>query len=151
MESNLLELDVLFHSVHQLSRKIMKHNNTVLQQYGLYNAQWAVLYVLKQKGRLTQKELSEYLAVEAPPMTRTIQRLVKQGYVKQVPGSDKRSKFIELTELAEKEYPLWEQAVLSMNAKMIEGFPKEKQQQLRELVTEWLSALDSQQGKEEKK
>ncbi|MFK2826032.1 MarR family transcriptional regulator [Bacillus sp. B190/17] len=144
-----MELHLLFHSVHQLSRQIMKHNNNVLQKYGLYSAQWAVLYVLKQKGRLTQKELSEYLAVEAPPMTRTIQRLVKQGYVKQVPGEDKRVKFIELTEQAEKEYPVWEREVLKMNEKTIAGFRKEDQQQLQRLVENWLSALDSHQGKEE--
>ncbi|KMY52921.1 MarR family transcriptional regulator [Bacillus sp. FJAT-27231] len=146
-----MELHVLFHSVHQLSRQIMKHNNMVLQEYGLYSAQWSVLYVLKQRGRLTQKELSEYLAVEAPPMTRTIQRLVKQGYVRQVPGQDKRVKFIELTELAEREYPVWEQAVLKMNEKTIRGFSKEHQQQLQKLMTEWLSAMESHQGEEEKK
>ena len=146
-----MELHVLFHSVHQLSRQIMKRNNTVLQKYGLYSAQWSVLYVLKQRGRLTQKELSEYLAVEAPPMTRTIQRLVKQGYVRQVPGKDKRVKFIELTELAEREYPVWEQAVLEMNERTIKGFSREHQQQLQKILTEWLSALESHQGEEEKK
>ncbi|GLY12275.1 MarR family winged helix-turn-helix transcriptional regulator [Bacillus badius] len=146
-----MELHVLFHSVHQLSRQIMKRNNTVLQKYGLYSAQWSVLYVLMQQGRLTQKELSEYLAVEAPPMTRTIQRLVKQGYVRQVPGEDKRMKFIELTELAQKEYPVWEKAVLEMNEQTIKGFSKEHQRQLQQLMAEWLSSLESQQGEEEKK
>ncbi|KKB40014.1 MarR family winged helix-turn-helix transcriptional regulator [Bacillus thermotolerans] len=147
-----MELHTLFHSVHQLSRQIMKQNNTALQQHGLYSAQWSVLYVLKQKGRLTQKELGEYLSVEAPPMTRTIQRLVKQGYVRQVPGEDKRVKFIELTEEAEKKYLSWEKAVLQVNKQTIEGLSEEQRDQLQALLSVWLDSLNSnekQQGKEE--
>ncbi|KAB7705281.1 MarR family transcriptional regulator [Bacillus aerolatus] len=142
---------LLFHSVHQLSRQIMKQTNIVLQPYGLYSAQWSVLYVIKQKGSMTQKELSDYLSVEAPPMTRTVQRLVKQGYVRQMPGEDKRVKFIEMTELAEKEYPIWEKEIKKMNEKAIEGFPKVHQHELQQLLSNWLYALDSHQRKEEDK
>ncbi|WP_338753004.1 MarR family winged helix-turn-helix transcriptional regulator [Bacillus sp. FJAT-52991] len=136
---------LLFHSLHQLLRQLTKRVNTVLQPYGLYSAQWSVLYVLKEKGSLTQTELCNYLAVEAPPMTRTIQRLVKQGYVEQVPGHDKRVKIIMLTEKAEKEYPVWEKEILAANKELLANFPKEQQQQLHLLTSEWLLTLTNQQ------
>ncbi|MDM5330518.1 MarR family transcriptional regulator [Neobacillus sp. CF12] len=131
----------LFHTLHQLSRQLTNQLNEALKPFGLFSAQWSVLYVLHIKGSLTQKELSEYLFVEAPPMTRTIQRLVKQGYVKQIPGKDKREKFIQLTEEAVKEFPKWENAVTQCNQALLGNFPETSQQQLLNLQSVWLKQL----------
>ncbi|MFC3884114.1 MarR family winged helix-turn-helix transcriptional regulator [Bacillus songklensis] len=139
----MLDNHNLFHSIHQLSRQLTKHVNEVLQPFGLYSAQWSVLYVLKKKGTLTQTGLCEYLSVEAPPMTRTIQRLIKQGYVKQVPGEDKRTKHIQLTEKALIEFPKWEEAILQMNDSLIKQFSKSSQEELYILVSTWLHQLQS--------
>ncbi len=131
----------LFHTVHQLSRELTKLVNETLQPFGLYSAQWAVLFVLKTKGNMPQSSLCEYLAVEAPPMTRTIQRLVKQGYVQQTPGEDKRIKLIQLTEKAEQAYPEWEKAVLLMNNRLLEKVPQKHQAMMQSLLAEWLGRL----------
>lgn len=131
----------LFHSLHQLSRQLTNRLNEALKPYGLYSAQWSVLFVLHTKGSLTQKELCEYLFVEAPPMTRTIQRLVKQGYVSQIPGKDKREKYIQLTGEAEKEFPKWELAVSECNNELLRNFPESSQQELVNLQSLWLKQL----------
>ncbi|MFS0862449.1 MarR family winged helix-turn-helix transcriptional regulator [Fredinandcohnia sp. 179-A 10B2 NHS] len=131
----------LFHAVHQLSRQLTKHVNETLEPFGLFSAQWSVLYVLKTKGTLTQSELCEYLSVEKPPMTRTIQKLVNLGYVQQITGEDKRRKNIELTEKTLTEYPNWERAMQRMNEKLLEHFPKESQEQLTELLKEWSTQI----------
>lgn len=132
---------VLFHTLHQLSRQLTNKLNEALKPYGLYSAQWSVLFVLNTKGSITQKELCEYLFVEAPPMTRTIQRLVKQGYVKQIPGQDKREKYIQLTEEAVKEFPKWEHAVSKCNQALLMDFPETSQQELVSLQSVWLKQL----------
>ncbi|MGM0902325.1 MAG: MarR family winged helix-turn-helix transcriptional regulator [Bacillota bacterium] len=131
----------LFHGVHQLSRELSKQLNEVLEPFGLYNAQWAVLFVLKQQGTLTQKELCQYLAVEAPPMTRTIQRLLKQEYIEQHSGQDRRKKYIQLSKKALKEYPKWEEAVNKANQALLTSFPKDSQEELQSLITEWLGNI----------
>jgi MarR family transcriptional regulator, transcriptional regulator for hemolysin len=131
----------LFHTLHQLSRQLTNNLNEALKPFGLYNAQWSVLFVLHTKGSLTQKELSEYLFVEAPPMTRTIQRLVKQGYVRQIPGKDKREKFIQLTDEAVKEFPIWEHAVTECNQSLLKDLPETSQQELLTLQSVWLKQL----------
>ncbi|MDP4155511.1 MAG: MarR family transcriptional regulator, partial [Bacillota bacterium] len=79
-----MEQHELFHTLHQLSRQLMNRLNDELKKHGLYHAQWSVIFTLKNKGSLTQKQLCEYLSIEAPPLTRTIQRLVKLDYVRQV-------------------------------------------------------------------
>lgn len=131
----------LFHTLHQLSRHLTNTLNEALKPLGLYSAQWSVIYVLKNKGSLTQKELCDYLFVEAPPMTRTIQRLVKQGYVTQIPGKDKREKYVQLTDIALQEYPAWEQIVNSANQELMKNFPLESREQLLQLQKSWLQQI----------
>lgn len=131
----------LFHTLNQLSRYTTNRLNDELKSFGLYSAQWAVIYVLKNKGILTQKELCSYLSVEAPPMTRTIQRLVKQGFVKQIPGKDKREKYIELTTEALEMYPTWEEAVNKLNTSLIAPLPSSSKEELNELLKMWLQKM----------
>ncbi|WML45843.1 winged helix DNA-binding protein [Neobacillus sp. PS3-40] len=128
----------LIHTLHQLSRNLTNRVNEVLKPFGLYSAQWAVIFVLKTRETLTQKELCEYLSVEAPPLTRTIQRLVKQGYVKQVQGYDKREKHIQLTEEALRRYPEWEKSVNDLNHSLLKDLPSTSQDNLSELLKIWL-------------
>ncbi|WML25126.1 MarR family transcriptional regulator [Neobacillus sp. OS1-33] len=131
----------LFHTLHQLSRHLTNTLNEALKPLGLYGSQWSVIFVLKSKGSLTQKELCEYLFVEAPPMTRTIQRLVKQGYVLQVPGKDKREKLIQLTDVALKMFPEWEKTVIETNHLLMKHFPETSQEELFHLQKSWLQQL----------
>lgn len=136
-----MENHELIHTLHQLSRQLMNKLNEELNKHGLYHAQWSVIYTLKTKGSLTQKQLCEYLAVEAPPLTRTIQRLVKQDYVIQIQGKDRREKYIELTDKALKEYPNWEKAVLDLNETLLNPLKSSTQQELYELLHTWLKQL----------
>ncbi|MCM3568194.1 MarR family winged helix-turn-helix transcriptional regulator [Neobacillus mesonae] len=131
----------LFHTLHQLSRHLTNKLNETLKPMGLYGSQWAVIFILQKKGSLTQKELCDYLFVEAPPMTRTIQRLVKQGYVRQLPGQDRREKHIQLTEEALQEYPKWEQAVNKMNQDLLQYLPEGSGEVLFTLQNNWLKQL----------
>jgi MarR family transcriptional regulator, transcriptional regulator for hemolysin len=135
------DLHVLFHGIHQLARELTKELNEGLEPFSLYSSQWTVIYVLKQKGSLTQKEISDYLSIEKPPMTRTIQKLVANGYVIQIPGADKRTKKIELTEKALEMYPVWEEAVLKVNQRLVEKFPDSSQKQLTNLIAEWTGQI----------
>lgn len=131
----------LFHTLHQLSRHLTNTLNEALKPLGLYGSQWSVIFVLKTKGSLTQKELCDYLFVEAPPMTRTIQRLVKQGYVRQVPGKDKRERLIQLTDLALTMFPEWERTVLETNQSLLKHLPEQTQEELVHFQKSWLEQL----------
>ncbi|MCL6621393.1 MAG: MarR family transcriptional regulator [Syntrophobacterales bacterium] len=97
----------LFHSINQVSRHYSKILNENLVPLGIYSAQWSIIFLLKRDGALSQKEISNYLGVEAPTMTRTLIRMEKSGWIIRLPGKDKREKKIELTEAALNEYPVW--------------------------------------------
>ena len=134
-------INQLFHTVHQLSRELSKQLNTSLEPYGLYSGQWTVLFVLKEKGTMTQKELCEYLAVEAPPMTRMVQRLLKQGYIEQEAGEDKRKRYIRLTAASLREFPRWEAAVVQANERLVESMDKETMSTMQVALSDWLGVI----------
>ena len=138
------EIHDLFHSIQQLARQLTKSLNTALHPFNIYSSEWTVLYVLKKKGPLTQKEIAEYLSIEAPPVTRTIKKLVEKDYCLQVKGNDKRTNHVVLTELAFLEFPKWEEAVLQANQELIQKLPHTSVEQFEEfkfIVTAWSNSL----------
>ena len=58
--------------------------------------------LLINNGSATLVELSHYLYVEKPTVTRTMTRLEELGYVEHVPSKDKREKRTQLTEQGKK-------------------------------------------------
>ncbi|WP_210367311.1 MarR family transcriptional regulator [Bacillus sp. REN3] len=131
----------LFHGIRRLSRILAKRLNEALEPYGIYSSQWSVLFVLKEKGSMTQKELASYLEIEAPPLTRTLQKLHALGYIEQRAGADKRTKHIVLTERALESYPELEKAVLAANEQIVSGLPETSQKELKNILSEWLEKL----------
>ncbi len=123
MYSNQSEL---FHSINQFTRHFSKLLNESLVPLGLYAAQWSIIYRLKTGGPSTQKELSSYLGVEAPTMTRTLARLEKAGWIKRTSGQDKREKKISLTDAAINEYDTWLQSVRKSESQVLKNITEEE-------------------------
>ncbi|HWJ78573.1 MAG TPA: MarR family transcriptional regulator [Niallia sp.] len=137
----MVETHELFHSIQQLARQLTKSLNNALQPFDIFSSEWTILYVLKRKGPLTQKEIAEYLSIEAPPVTRTIKKLVEKNYCLQVKGDDKRSNQVVLTEMAHMEFPKWEKAVLQANQQLIQKIPSENVEQLNSIIIDWSKSL----------
>jgi len=66
-------------------------------------------------------EISNYLGVEKPTVTRTINRLEELGYVENIPGKDKREKRMQLTDLGKKVYLEVRETVDEFEKEIIEG------------------------------
>ena len=115
-----------FHSINQFTRHFSKVLNESLVPLGLYAAQWTIIYRLKTGGPSTQKEISSYLGVEAPTMTRTLARLEKSGWITRTSGKDKREKLISLTDAAILEYDNWLAAVRSSESNVLQNITEEE-------------------------
>ncbi|MFL6516656.1 MAG: MarR family winged helix-turn-helix transcriptional regulator, partial [Bacillus sp. (in: firmicutes)] len=87
-----------------LYRPFENNLNMHLAEHNLHRAQWSIIHYLSNKGPATLVELSRYLYVEKPTVTRTMNRLEELGYVEQLPSKDKREKRTQLTELGQKVY-----------------------------------------------
>jgi MarR family transcriptional regulator for hemolysin len=126
--------NLLFHEIHQKSRLSVKEVNEALKSFNLYSSQWSILFCLKQFGAMTQKEIWQYLNVEAPTVTRTIVRLEQSGWIERREGQDKRERIVHLTEQTEKLMPEIEQRIVEMEEKLLFRLTDEEQKQLIALM-----------------
>lgn len=97
------------HKVNQLARMFMKCFNEDIADLGLYSAQWAFALRLYEQGASTQKELSEYLIIEPPTVTRTLARMEEAGWVIKEQGTDRRERKVRLSPQAYEQFASWQQ------------------------------------------
>ncbi|MFD2368759.1 MarR family winged helix-turn-helix transcriptional regulator [Brevibacillus sp. GCM10020057] len=102
------------HKVSQTARFFSKKLNGVLSPMGLYSSQWAILMCLYCRNTLTQVQISNYLHVEAPTITRTLTRLEELGWVIRAEGEDKRERYVSLSPQALEKFPEWLQAAVQL-------------------------------------
>ncbi|MBP2241879.1 DNA-binding MarR family transcriptional regulator [Cytobacillus eiseniae] len=115
-----------FHSINQFTRHFSKALNEALVPLGLYSAQWTIIYLLNTNGPSSQKELAQYLGVEAPTMTRTLSRLESAGWITKEMGADRREKRIILTEAAVQQFDGWLQAVRTCENNILKKISEEE-------------------------
>lgn len=101
--------------------------NVELSKHNLFRAQWSILYYLFNEGSATLVELSTYLGVEKPTVTRTINKLEEMGYLEAVPTKDKREKRMQLTENGQKIYHVVRVAIDEFELEILEGISEEEQ------------------------
>lgn len=112
---------MFFQQLTQLYRPFESKLNVELSKHQLYRAQWSILYYIVNFGSPTLVEISNYLGVEKPTVTRTINRLEELGYVENIPGKDKREKRMQLTDLGKKVYLEVRETVDEFEKEIIEG------------------------------
>lgn len=123
-----------FHLLNQKSRAIKKQLNTILNKYNLYTSQWTILYVVTKFGTMTQTDLWSYLNVEAPTVTRTLERMEQNGWVLRTPGEDKRERMIELTEQAHNLFHTIMQEIIEMENEFLADFSEEDKKSFYQLL-----------------
>jgi MarR family transcriptional regulator, transcriptional regulator for hemolysin len=110
--------------------------NFYLAEHQLHRAQWSIFHYLTNNGCATLVELSNYLYVEKPTVTRTINRLEELGYVEQVPSKDKREKRTQLTELGKKVYKEVRVTIDQFENDILEGISEHEQQEAIRIMRE---------------
>lgn len=126
--------NLLFHEIHQKSRLSIKEVNEALKEFDLYSSQWAILFCLNQFGSMTQKEIWQYLNVEAPTVTRTIVRLEKSGWIIRREGKDKRQRIVQLSLFAEQKMPDIENRIRQTEESLVSNLSEEEKNQLLALL-----------------
>ncbi|WP_153732835.1 MarR family winged helix-turn-helix transcriptional regulator [Sporosarcina obsidiansis] len=135
-------MNPLFHVLFQKTRFISKDLNVVLKEYGLFATQWTVLYCVRHWEEVSLTDIWQYLHVEAPTITRTVNRMEELGWLQTMPGKDRREKIVRLTEKAEKEFPAIEQSIIEFEQEFLTQLSKEEQETLLAL----LQKLDKKEG-----
>jgi len=113
--------NILFHQQSQFTRSFKKKLNEKLSEAGLFYTQFLVMYYINQQQPVSLVEISNYLDVEKPTITRTVKRLEEQDYIEEVPSSDKREKRLRLTEKGENSYQKGQGIVTRFESELLKG------------------------------
>jgi len=127
-------MNPLIHELFQNTRLISRELNQALKAHDLFAAQWTVLFCVDQHGEMSLTQIWKYLNVEAPTITRTVNRLEELGWLITHPGKDKREKIERLSEMAETKIPAIKESVIEFEQSVLKGLSVEEQTVLAQLL-----------------
>ncbi|HLQ73259.1 MAG TPA: MarR family transcriptional regulator [Bacillota bacterium] len=127
-------MNPIFHHLFQTTRRLNKQLNRTLNPFQLHASQWSVLYCVQKHEQMTLTDIWTYLNVEAPTVTRTVNRLVELDWLTVTHGDDRREKLVSLSERAIKQYPTVEQAIITFENEFLRNFTENDANQLMELL-----------------
>ncbi|MEK5037816.1 MarR family winged helix-turn-helix transcriptional regulator [Sporosarcina sp. FSL K6-3457] len=127
-------MNPLFHDIFQKTRLLSKELNLVLKKYDLFAAQWTVLYCVHLQDDMTLTDICKYLNVEAPTVTRTVNRLETLGWLTTQEGQDRREKIVRLSEEAIVKFPEIKASIIQFENEFLQGLSNDEQALLRELL-----------------
>lgn len=107
------------------ARAMTRLYNEELRAVGLEATQHSVLFMLKNLGPMTMKELGDRLAVDKTTVSRSARVLERNGWVSVEQGRDARQRILALTDAGRQTLdaarPHWERAQARIRAALPEG------------------------------
>jgi len=101
-------------NLRKVTRAVTQRFDDILQPSGLRATQFTLLTALKLSGSATVSVLAERLVMDRTTLTRNLKPLESRGWVKAVPGEDRRTRQLTLTARGQrvlvKATPLWQKA-----------------------------------------
>ena len=83
-------------SLRRTSRALTQLYENTLRSRGLRATQFTTLQVLSLAGEVTQSQLVEMLAMDSTTLTRTLQIMIRQGWIAERRGKDRRERWLRL-------------------------------------------------------
>lgn len=99
-------------SLRRAARALTQLYEKELRPLGLRSTQLTILQVLSRTGELTQKKLGEILSMDSTSLTRTVAVMLREGWLTERRGEDRRERWIGMARGGEKKLssalPAWE-------------------------------------------
>jgi DNA-binding MarR family transcriptional regulator len=126
-----------------LSHRVDRRYAEALASAGLTTSQYGLLGQIEAFGPLRPADLAVRMGLDPSTLTRNLQGLVAAGWVAQVPGADRRSRQVLLTDAGRQRRQdakrAWKQAQLALNQRL----GVERVLQLHALIDDCMTALDA--------
>ena len=108
----LPNLPCLCSSVRRASRALTQLYEQALRPIGLRGSQFTILMVLSRAGEVSQGQLGEMLAMDSTTLTRTLEIMIKRGWVAESRGDDRRQRWLHLAKAGKSQLdralPAWD-------------------------------------------
>ncbi|MDJ0946665.1 MAG: MarR family winged helix-turn-helix transcriptional regulator [Kiloniellales bacterium] len=99
-------------NLRRASRALGQVYDAALRPVGLKGTQFSLLTALALLGRVPLSELARELGMDRTSLTRNLRPLLREGYVREDRGEDRRQRLLALTEAGRRTYrealPLWQ-------------------------------------------
>lgn len=126
----------------QLNRMVTRHYDHYVARTGLKNTQYALLSHVVRLGPIRPVDLAKCMQMDASTLTRNVQLLVAQGWLRIGAGDNARSRLVEMTEAGqakrEEGQRAWQEAQTALN----EQLGVERVAALHELLDACITCLD---------
>jgi DNA-binding MarR family transcriptional regulator len=121
--------------------EIMDALDRALAEYGVSAAQWVVISLVARKQAESAAQICKELSYNPGAMTRMIDRLEQKGLIRRVSiVGNRRMVKLELTEEAQRLFPVMFEASASILERHYGRFSPEELEQLRQLLERTLEA-----------
>ena len=98
-------------SLRRATRAVTRLYDQELRESGLRSTQFTLLQALEIAGEVTQGRLGSILSLDSTTLTRSLQALIEEGWVKETRGDDRRERYLQLTPSGRRKYqetkPAW--------------------------------------------
>jgi DNA-binding MarR family transcriptional regulator len=100
-------------NLRKASRALTQFYETALRPSGLRVTQFTLMVAINLLGAITISRLAETMVMDRTTLTRNLKLLEKKGFIKIIPGEDRRERVAVLTQMGQealgKALPLWEE------------------------------------------
>lgn len=121
-QTRLPKLPCLCSSLRRAARAVTHIYEEALRPVGLRVTQFTILQTLERTGEVLQGRLGELLAMDSTSLTRTLKIMVRQGWVAERRGKDRRERWLRLSqdgaEQMARALPVWEEAQAMLREKL---------------------------------
>jgi DNA-binding MarR family transcriptional regulator len=104
------------------SRALTQSYDQGLRPAGLRATQFTVLQVLSRVGEVSQGTLGEILAMDSTTLTRTLRIMVREGWIAERRGKDRRERLLRLAQTGRLQFqrarPAWEKAQAQLGRRL---------------------------------
>jgi DNA-binding MarR family transcriptional regulator len=133
----------------QASRLVTRHYEAHVAPTGLKITQYSLLSHVVKLGPIRAGDLAAAMQLDASTLTRNMQPLLQQGWVRVTTGEDARSRIVEATDagraLRQHAQRAWKQAQLALNARLGEA----RVAALHTLIDECVALLADEEGRDD--
>ena len=143
----LFDLPCACQILRRATRIVTRIYDQELKKAGLEITQFGLLTALAMAGEVNQKRLSEGFVMDSTTLTRTLDRMRKQGWISVKPGRDRREHLFSLTAAGKRQLakakPHWDLAESRLRKELGERGWKEMKESLSVVTKGAIQATQS--------
>lgn len=94
---SVVQLPCVGSTLRRAARAATRLYERELRDSGLRSTQFTLLQALEIAGEVTQGQLGSILSIDSTTLTRSLQALIGEGWVKETRGDDRRERHLALT------------------------------------------------------